>query len=47
VALAQSLGVQAQKITEPDDLSNAISESFKSNEPRLIEVPVRHPESKR
>ncbi len=43
VALAQSLGVQAQKITEPDELSDAIRESFQSEVPRLIEVPVRHP----
>jgi benzoylformate decarboxylase len=44
VALAQSLGVQAQKITEPDDLSDAISESLQSKAPQVIEVPVRHPE---
>jgi len=44
VALAQSLGIQAQCITEPDELSDAVRESFKSDTPRLIEVPVRHPE---
>ncbi|MGD0518505.1 MAG: thiamine pyrophosphate-dependent enzyme, partial [Thermoguttaceae bacterium] len=43
VALAQSLGVQAQRITEPEELSEAIRDSFKSNEPCVIEVPVRHP----
>jgi benzoylformate decarboxylase len=43
VALAQSLGIQAQKISEPDELSDAIRESLTSDMPRLIEVPVRHP----
>lgn len=44
VALAQSLGVHAQRITEPEELSETIRESFKSDSPRLIEVPVRHPD---
>jgi benzoylformate decarboxylase len=44
VALAQSLGVPARLITEPDELSAAIGESFQSEVPQLIEVPVRHPE---
>ena len=44
VALAQSLGVEAQKISEPDQLSEALCESFRSELPRLIEVPIRHPE---
>jgi benzoylformate decarboxylase len=43
VALAHSLGVPARRITEPDELSDAICESFKSDVPSLIEVPVRHP----
>jgi benzoylformate decarboxylase len=47
VALAQSLGVPARRISEPEELSEAITESFKSNTPRLIEVPVRHANSKR
>ncbi len=42
VALAQSLGVAAQRITEPDELSEAIGDSFKSEVPRLIEVPIRN-----
>jgi benzoylformate decarboxylase len=46
VTLAQSLGVAAKRIAEPDQLSDALQESFKSEEPRLIEVPVRHPEMK-
>jgi benzoylformate decarboxylase len=43
VALAQSLGVTASRITEPDELSDAIRASFSSQTPTLIEVPVRHP----
>jgi benzoylformate decarboxylase len=43
VALAQSLGIHAQRITEPDELSEAVRESFQSEVPQLIEVPVRHP----
>ena len=43
VALAQSLGVSACRLSEPDDLSQRVSESLAGNEPRLIEVAVRHP----
>jgi benzoylformate decarboxylase len=43
VALAQSLGVKAQKITDPDEISDAIRKSLKSDVPQLIEVPVKHP----
>jgi benzoylformate decarboxylase len=44
VALAQSLGVAAKRIVEPDELSDALVDSFKGETPRLIEVPVRHPD---
>lgn len=44
VKLAQSLGVQAKRITEPEELSEAIQKSFKSDMPQVIEVPVRHPD---
>ncbi|HZZ29109.1 MAG TPA: thiamine pyrophosphate-dependent enzyme [Pirellulales bacterium] len=40
VALAESLGVQAVRITEPGDLSDAIKESLASDQPRLIDVPI-------
>lgn len=40
VALAQSLGVQAERITNPDDLSAALQASWKSDGPRLIDVPI-------
>ena len=40
VALAQSFGVTAQRITEPDAVAGAVAESFAAGEPRLIEVPI-------
>ena len=43
VALAQSLGVKSQRISEPAELSDAIRESFTSDVPRLIEVTVSDP----
>ncbi len=44
MALAQSLGISAQRIYEPEELSDAVRKSFQSDVPCLIEVPVRHPE---
>ena len=43
VALAQSLGVAACRVTEPDAVAHAVSESLAGDLPRLIEVPVRAP----
>ena len=40
VALAQSLGVQAHRVTEPEELSTLAAESFAGDEPRLIEVAI-------
>jgi len=40
VALAQSLGVPAERITDPDDLSSALQASWTSDGPRLIDVPI-------
>jgi benzoylformate decarboxylase len=40
VALAQSLGVEAERIEDPDQLSAALEESWKSDRPRLIDVPI-------
>jgi len=43
VGLSRSLGVPATKITEPDELADAVRESLAGREgPRLFEVPVRH-----
>lgn len=40
VGLAKSLGVDAIRLTEPDELSDAVQESLASNSPRLIDVPI-------
>ncbi len=40
VSLARSLGVEAERITEPDQLSDVLAESWKSDRPRLIDVPI-------
>jgi benzoylformate decarboxylase len=41
VALAQSLGVEARRIGEPDELSTVVAESFRGDRPLLIDVPIR------
>ena len=43
VGLSRSLGVPARRITEPDELSRAVSESLAGDTPQLIEVPVKQP----
>ncbi len=43
VALSQSLGVSARRISEPDELSETVRESLSGEMPQLIEVPVRDP----
>ncbi len=40
VALAQSLGVPAERITDPDQLSAALQASWTGEGPRLIDVPI-------
>jgi len=40
VALSRSLGVQAERITEPDELTEKVRESLAGNEPRLFDVPI-------
>jgi benzoylformate decarboxylase len=40
VALAKSLGVDAVRVTNPDELSDAVKESLAGNRPRLIDVPI-------
>jgi len=44
VALAESLGVSARRVSEPEELSDAASRSLAADAPRLIEVAVRSPE---
>jgi len=43
VGLSRSLGVPARRITEPDELREAVSESVAGDTPQLIEVPVKQP----
>ncbi len=45
VALAQSLGVQAERVETPDALSDAVAQSLAGDQPRVIEVAVRRPEA--
>jgi benzoylformate decarboxylase len=40
VSLAKSLGVDSERITEPDHLSAALEQSWHSDRPRLIDVPI-------
>jgi benzoylformate decarboxylase len=40
VGLAQSLGVRAERISEPDQLSDLVSQSLSGNEPRLFDVQI-------
>ncbi|MFH1264743.1 MAG: thiamine pyrophosphate-dependent enzyme, partial [Planctomycetota bacterium] len=44
VGLAQSLGVSARRVSEPDELSEAVRGALDGDQPQLIEVPVRAPE---
>ena len=42
VRLAQSLGISASRVTEPDQLSQAVAQSLAGDVPQVIEVPVGH-----
>jgi len=43
VGLARSLGVSARRITEPDELGEAVRQSLHGDVPQLFEVPVCRP----
>ena len=43
VRLAESLGVAACRVTEPDELASVVSQSLSGTIPQLIEVPVKNP----
>jgi len=45
VALARSLGMSACRVSEPEQLVQAVSESLAGNVPQLIETPVRQLEN--
>jgi benzoylformate decarboxylase len=40
VALSESLGVAAQRVTEPDALSDLVNESLRGDRPRLFDVQI-------
>jgi len=40
VALARSLGVEAQRVTGPDEVSERVRESLSGDQPRVFEVPL-------
>ncbi len=40
VALAKSLGVEAVRVSEPDELAERLKESLASDAPRLLDVPL-------
>jgi benzoylformate decarboxylase len=40
VGLARAFGVEAHRITEPDELSDRVRESWSRNKPLLLEVPI-------
>jgi benzoylformate decarboxylase len=40
VALAQSLGVEAHRITDPDELAQRVQASLQSDHPLLFDVPI-------
>lgn len=41
VGLAQSLGVSAQRVTDPDELTSLVGHSLQGTEPRLFDVPIQ------
>ena len=41
VALSQSLGVEARRIAEPDELAAAVAQSLAGDVPRLFDVPIQ------
>jgi benzoylformate decarboxylase len=47
VALARSLGVEAVRVEDPDELSDRVAESLKGDVPRLFDVPIQRGTPKR
>jgi benzoylformate decarboxylase len=40
LALARGFGVEAHRITEPDELADRVSAAFQGDEPILFDVPI-------
>ena len=47
VALARSLGIDACRISEPDELSDRVAANFRAKRPLLIDVPITRAASPR
>lgn len=47
VALARSLGVEAHRITEPDELTERVAASLQGDKPMLFDVPIQRGTPKR
>jgi len=41
VSLAKSFGIQAERVTEPEELTHKVKESLAGDTPRLFDVPIR------
>jgi benzoylformate decarboxylase len=41
VALARAFGVEAERITEPDELTEKVRQSLAGDVPRLFDVPIQ------
>jgi thiamine pyrophosphate-dependent acetolactate synthase large subunit-like protein len=41
VTLAQSFGIEAERITEPDELTEKVRDSLAGDTPRLFDVPIQ------
>jgi benzoylformate decarboxylase len=41
VGIARSLGVEAVRVTEPDELADRVAESLRGDVPRLFDVPIQ------
>lgn len=41
VGIARSLGIEAVRVTEPDELADRVSDSLRGDAPRLFDVPIQ------
>jgi thiamine pyrophosphate-dependent acetolactate synthase large subunit-like protein len=47
VSLAKSLGIEACRVTEPDELSDRVAANFQAQRPLLLDVPITRTASPR
>ncbi len=43
VTIAQGLGIEARRISEPDELTDAVRDSLAGEKPQLFDVPIQRP----